>query len=142
MKKTVLTFIITTVCIFFVSCSDSKERTLAVSEEWLGNSNGKEEISFDELRTLSAKGDTLSFDDLATAYNWVNVSNSLYGDYNTVFSVEGGYRLHALADEDKILTLVSLERIWDGGDTGIDIRYNDIDEFVKANPSHPALTID
>jgi hypothetical protein len=142
MRKIVLIFIIAALCIFFVSCSNGKEQILTVPENWLGNFGGKEVITFDELRVLSAKGDTLSFEDLASVYFWVNFSNSLGGDYNMGFRVEGGYRLHALAGQDKIFTLVALERIWDGGNTGIDIRYNDVDEFIKANPSIPALTVD
>ena len=30
---------------------------------------------------------------------------------------------------------------WDNGGTGIDIRYNDVDEFIRTRPSHPALTV-
>jgi len=142
MRKIIVVFMVTVLCVIFVSCSNGKEQTFTVPGEWFGNFKGKEEISFDELRTLSAKGDELSFDDLATAYNWVNFSSRLYGDYNMSFSVEGGYRLHALAGENKVLTLVVLERIWDGGGTGIDIRYDDVDKFIKANPSTPALTVD
>jgi len=142
MRKTVLIFIIAALCISFVSCSDGKEQTITVPGEWFGKFGGKEVITFDELRALSAKGETLSFEDLAFVYNWVNFSNRLYGDYNMGFSVEGGYRLHALAGEDKVLTLVALERIWDGSGTGIDIRYNDLDEFIEANSSTPALTVD
>jgi len=35
-------------------------------------------------------------------------------------------------------TQLSLERIWDSGGSGIDIRYNDVDEFIRLNPSYPA----
>jgi len=141
MRKIALTYIIPIIavlCIFFVSCSKGKEQTFTVPGEWFGSFDGKEEITLDELRVLSGKGGELSFEDLASVYKWFNASNRLYGDYNMTFGVEGGYRLHALAGEDKVLTLVALERIWDGGGTGIDIRYNDIDEFIKANPSNPA----
>ena len=142
MRKIALILMLAALCVFFVSCSNGKEQTFTVPGEWFGYSGGKEVISFNELRALSAKGDALSFEDLAAVYNWMNFSNRLYGDYNMGFSVEGGYRLHALAGEDKVLTLVALERIWDDGGTGIDIRYNDVDEFIKANPSTTALTVD
>ena len=33
-----------------------------------------------------------------------------------------------------------MERLWDSGGSGIDIRYNDVDEFIRTHPSTPALT--
>jgi len=141
MRKIILIFVIAALCILLSSCSNENSQTFTIPGEWYGNFDGKDIITLDELRTLVAKGKSLSFEDLAPVYKWINFSNTM-GNYNMVFTVEGGYRLQALAEQDKKITHLSLQRIWDENVGGIDIRYNDVDEFILANPSHPALTID
>jgi len=141
MRKIVVIFLTVALCMLFMSCSNEKPQTITIQEEWLGNFDGKEIITLDELRALAAKGEALSFEDLAPVYKWINFSSTM-GNYNMVFSVEGGYRLQALAEQDKKINHISLQRIWDENVGGIDIRYNDVDKFIKTNPSHPALTVD
>lgn len=54
-----------------------------------------------------------------------------------VYGVEDGYRLIVRTDGKRI-DAAELERIWDGGGSGVDIRDIDVDEFVKSHPSAEA----
>ena len=137
MKKLVfmLAFALT---LLYTGCT--KQEAFVPSGGWLGNPNAKEIITFDDLRALSAKGDALTLKDLGE-YRGMNFSNTM-GAYNLVFGVEGGYRFQALAGVDGILTRTALESIWEDGGSGIDIRYGNVDEFLRTHPSNPALTIE
>ncbi|MCL2152890.1 MAG: DUF4362 domain-containing protein [Oscillospiraceae bacterium] len=100
------------------------------------------QITLDELRELAAKGDALQYSDFP--FQMLSLSSQLGGHNPTVYGVEGGYRLvvnfkDTLNPDDGIGS-VSLERIWDSGGSGIDIRYSDVDEFIRTHPSNPALT--
>ena len=98
-------------------------------------------ITLDKLRALAAKGDTLKASDLPNLRP--SLLSSRMGGYNpTVYGVEGGYRLaisfNDTMNPDSGIKSMSLESIWDNGGSGIDIRYSDVDEFIRTHPSHPA----
>ncbi len=97
------------------------------------------QISLDNVRTLAQKGNALTFEDFkdfkgADASSTINYHIMVYG-------VEGGYRLIVRSDGNT-LDSADLERIWDSGGSGIDIRYNDVDEFVKKHPSSEATKLE
>jgi len=101
-------------------------------------------MTLDELHTLAAKGDGLKHSDLPLLRP--SMLSSTMGGYNpTLYSIEGGYRLlihfnDTLNPENGIRS-TSLESIWESGGSGIDIRYSDVDAFIRANASNPALTV-
>ena len=101
-----------------------------------------QQLSLDDIRALAARGDALVYTDLP--FLRPSPLSSIMGGYNpTLYNVEGGYRLlvvfnDTMNPENGILS-IQFERIWDNGGSGIDIRYNDVDEFIKANPSNPAI---
>ena len=93
-------------------------------------------LSVREVRTLSEKGDRLRFEDFK-GFSGIDVSSNL--DYHIMlYGVEGGYRLIVRTDGEKIDS-AQLERIWDSGGSGIDIRYNDVDEFIESHPSNEEI---
>jgi beta-lactamase regulating signal transducer with metallopeptidase domain len=92
-------------------------------------------LSLDDVRTLAKMGDALKFEDFSSFKGADVSSNTNYRIM--VYSVEGGYRLIVRTDSNQI-DAANLERIWDSGDSGIDIRYNDVDEFIKSHPSSEA----
>lgn len=89
-------------------------------------------LTVDDVRELAKKGDALDFGDF-DGFRGADVSSNL--DYHIMlYGVEGGYRLIVRTDGRKIDS-AQLERIWDNSGSGIDIRYNDVDEFIKTHPS-------
>ncbi len=111
--------------------------TSAVPFPWGGNINGKE-MTLDDVRQLAAKGDNLLFEYL-WQYKGGNASSS-HDRYIMVYKIEGGYRLVVHSNSTGRPDAVNLESIWESGGSGIDIRYNDVDEFLSANPSQDAVT--
>lgn len=111
--------------------------TTAVPFPWGGNIDGKE-MTLDDVRQLAAKGDDLLFEDL-WQYKGGNASSD-FERYIMVYKIEGGYRLIVHSDSTGKPDVVNLESIWESGGSGIDIRYNDVDVFLSANPSHDAIT--
>lgn len=96
-------------------------------------------LTLDDVRAFAQKGDALTFEDFkdfkgADASSTINYHIMVYG-------VEGGYRLIVRSDGNT-LDSADLERIWDSGGSGIDIRYNDVDEFVKNHPSSEAIKLE
>ena len=98
-------------------------------------------LTLDDVRALAAKGDSLQYLDLP--FLRPSPLSSVMGGYNpTLYGIEGGYRLlinfNDTLDPKNGIRSTALESIWEIGGSGIDIRYNDVDEFIKANLSHPA----
>jgi beta-lactamase regulating signal transducer with metallopeptidase domain len=101
------------------------------------------ELTLDDVRALAAKGGALTSKDLPSLRP--SFLSSFYGGYNpTLYSVEGGYRLlisfNDTTNPESGINSVSLESVWENGGSGIDIRYNDVDEFINAHPSSPGIT--
>lgn len=111
--------------------------TPAVPFPWGGNIDGKE-MTLDDVHKLAGKGDDLLFEDL-WQYKGGNTSSS-HERYIMVYKVEGGYRLVVHSDSTGKPDMVNLESIWESGGSGIDIRYNDVYEFLRANPSQDGIT--
>ena len=111
--------------------------TPAVPFPWGGNMDGKE-MTLDHVHQLAGKGDDLMFEDL-WQYKGGNASSS-HDRYIMVYKIEGGYRLIVHSNSTGKPDAVNLESIWESGGSGIDIRYNDVDEFLSANPSQNAIT--
>ena len=109
----------------------------AVPFPWGGNMDGKE-MTLNDVRQLAGKGDNLLFEDL-WQYKGGNASSS-HDRYIMVYKIEGGYRLVVHSNSTGRPDAVNLESIWESGGSGIDIRYNDVDEFLSANPSQDAVT--
>ncbi|WP_313370724.1 hypothetical protein [Sedimentibacter sp.] len=95
-------------------------------------------MTLDDVRKLAAKGDDLLFEDLSQ-YKGANASSDL-NSYIMVYHVKGGYRLIVYSKPDSKPSRADLESIWESGGSGIDIRYNDVDAFVRDNPSQDAIT--
>ena len=86
-------------------------------------------IPLADLRRLAAKGDELIFEDFS-GYEGKDVGSGLYIQY---FKVEGGYALHvgggAVTGKPMYATLSIT-----GIEENIDIRYDNIDEFISKYP--------
>jgi len=90
------------------------------------------ELTLDDVRALAKKGDALEFEDLKKFKGTDLSSNMNY--HVLLYKVEDNYRLIVHMDGKKIDS-TSLERVWDNnGGSGIDIRYSDVDEFIKNHP--------
>lgn len=90
------------------------------------------EITLDKVRELARNGDALTMEDFK---DFKGVDTSSNPGYHIMeYSVEGGYCLIVETDGER-LNNVNLESIWLSSAGVVDIRYNDIDEFVKSHPS-------
>ena len=87
-------------------------------------------ITLEELRRLAAKGDSLVLDEFKKFSGISAGTNS--NPYLMVYGVEGGYRLIVSADSGGMLGSVMLESIWEEGGNGIDVRYENLDAFLKS----------
>ena len=94
-------------------------------------------MSIDELKALAEKGDTLKFEDFSE-YRSVNLSSASYS-YLGLIRLDAPYRLIIRADSDGKLTSTALEGIWEDSETGIDIRYDDLEAFINDRPIHMTL---
>jgi len=110
---------------------DTADIALDPDSNWDGR-----EMTMNDLRRLAAKGDNLMMGDFAkfkyfniTYFPGKELTSYIYG-----FSLEGDFRLSidARSNIGKPDT-VRMESIWGGGGSGIDIRFNDIDAFMKIN---------
>lgn len=108
----------------------------AVPFPWGGNMDGKE-MTLDDVRQLAGKGDDLLFEDL-WQYKGGNASSD-FERYIMVYRIESGYRLVVHSNVTGKPDMVNLESIWESGGSGIDIRYNDVDEFLHTNPSQEVI---
>jgi len=104
--------------------------------DWLGSSDGKA-MNLDDVRKLAAKGGDLLFNDLRKFIGG-NASSSI-NRYLMVYYVEGGYRLIVSSEDGVSIGRASLENVWANFGSGIDIRYNDVDAFLLANPSQDVI---
>ncbi|NYB74061.1 hypothetical protein HZF24_07885 [Sedimentibacter hydroxybenzoicus DSM 7310] len=95
-------------------------------------------MTLDDVRKLSAKGEDLLFEDLS-GYRGYNLSSDL-NSYIMVYYVKGGYRLIVYSKPDSKPSRADLESVWESGGSGIDIRYKDVDAFIRDNPSQDAIT--
>ncbi|MDR3599677.1 MAG: DUF5301 domain-containing protein [Desulfosporosinus sp.] len=104
-----------------------------------GATSSLEPLTLDDVRGLARKGDNLVFGDFkdfkGTDFS-SNFNNRIMG-----YGVEGGYRLIVHTD-GKEINRANLESIWESGGSGIDIQYNDVDQFIKGHSSSEALTSD
>lgn len=91
-----------------------------------------ESLTLEDVRTLAQKGDELVFEDFQQ-YEGVNAGSSM-DYYIMVYNVEGSYRLIVRSNQSGKPDSVSLENIWESSGSGIDIRYEDIDEFLSKRP--------
>lgn len=99
---------------------------------------GDKNMTLDDLRALSSKGDGLLFEDLHE-YNGVKFS-TVSGRYINVYDVEGGYRLLVQSSSTGKPDAVYFESIWEYRGTGIDFRYEDIEEYLRNTPSREYVT--
>jgi len=99
--------------------------------------NGRR-MTLDDVRGLAAKGDGLLFEDMRQ-YQGVNHS-TIPGRYIVVFDVEGGYRLLAHSNLSGKPDAVYFESIWEYRGNGIDIRYEEIEAYLRSNPSQEYVT--
>ena len=127
------------VCIFeiiFLGCS--KDKVVAPNiTEWYRNSVGKD-MTLHDLYELAAKGDNLLFEDFQQ-YNGMNAS-SIFGRYIMVYGIDGGYRLIVHSNPTGKPDRVNLESIWESNGSGIDIRHNNLHDFLKTTPSQNSIT--
>lgn len=101
------------------------------------NADADIRLTLDDVKKLAKKGDALKFGDFS-GFKGVDVSSNK-GYHIMLYGVEGGYRLIVRTDGDQI-DGADLERIWDNGGSGIDIRRDDVYEFVKSHPSAESIT--
>ena len=121
---------------FTIDRNAPKSEIFSIPAEWYGNFDGKD-MTLDDVRALAAKGVGLQFDDLRP-YRGANFSSS-FDRYVMVYGVAGGYRLVVHAGQTGAPDSVNLESVWAEGGSGIDIRYNDVDAFLQAQPSQDAI---
>ena len=95
-------------------------------------------LMLDDLRRLAVKGNNLMFENFS-GFRGVDASSDT-GYHIMLYSVEGGYRLIVRSKKGRKPDSISLESIWEGSGSGIDIRYDDLDKFLRTHPSHPAIT--
>ncbi len=108
-----------------------------LDETVTANEPQKAVLTLNDVRALAKKENSLTFEDFIL-FQGANVSNTL-NHYLVVYAVEGGYRL--IIDSDgHTVGRADLERIWDSGGSGIDIRFSDVDEFIKSHPSTEVRT--
>ena len=129
------------VCIFeiiVVGCSKDKVVDPNINrvgkqeaEQLYRNSIGKD-MTLHDLYELAAKGDNLLFEDFQQ-YNGMNAS-SIFGRYIMVYSIDGGYRLIVHSNSTGKPNRVNLESIWESSGSGIDIRHNNLHDFIKTTP--------
>ncbi|MDX9871771.1 MAG: hypothetical protein RBT41_05055 [Clostridia bacterium] len=86
------------------------------------------EMTLDDVRVLSHKGDQLTFEDFK-GFKGANVSSNL-NYLIMVYALESKYRL-IVSTDGKIIDGANLESIHAEGGSGIDIRYEDADEFLN-----------
>ena len=100
------------------------------------------QMTLDDVRAFASKGDALHYTDFP--FLRPSALSSTMGGYNpTLYGVEGGYRLlihfNDTLNPGNGIESAMLQSIWESGGSGVDIRYNDIDEFLRTHPSHPAI---
>lgn len=102
------------------------------------NSNDKG-ITLDDILIFSQKGEALTFEDFK-GFSGVDVSSNT--NYHIMlYAVEEDYRLIVGTDGNSI-DRAELQRKWDRGGSGIDIRYDDPAEFVKRYPPRKADSLE
>lgn len=96
-------------------------------------------ITLKDILIFSQKGEALTFDDF-NGFGGADVSSNT--NYHIMlYSVEEDYRL-IVGTDGKSIDRAVLERIWDMGGSGIDIRYDDPAEFVKRYPPRKADSLE
>ena len=96
-------------------------------------------LTLDDVRELARKGDNLVFEDFR-GFKGMDFSSNF--NYHIMgYGIAGGYRLIVRTD-GKQIDCANLESILEDGGSGIDLRYSDVDEFLKGHPSSEALTSD
>lgn len=120
---------------FILNRLSASDPTVREAQKFAGHVT---ELTLDNVRSLAKKGDALKFNDF-NKFKGVDLSSNT--NYHIMlYKVEGGYRLIVRTDGKKIDN-TSLERVWDGNGSGIDIRYDDVDEFIDSHPSPGDLVI-
>lgn len=123
--------------ISYANETDSKTTRTVWAEFSIGERQSA--LTLDDIRKLGQKGEALTFEDFED-FSGADASSNL--NYHImVYIVEGGYRL-IVRTEGKKLDSTALESIWESGGTGIDIRHEDVDAFIKSHPSHEANAVE
>ena len=122
--------------IYYDNSGTVQEIRLHVSEDWMGNFDGKI-MSIDDLRTLADRGDELRFEDFVE-FRSMNVSSNLER-YIMLYDINAPYRLIVGAAGIGKPDRVTLEGIWDDGRNGIDLRYGDLETFIHDRPIYMYL---
>lgn len=89
-------------------------------------------LTFDDVRSLAKRGDRLLFDDFQK-YAGTNIS-TISDYYIMLYDVEYDFRLTVHSNANSKPDIVQLESIRAADGNGIDIRHEDIDEFLSQWP--------
>ncbi|MGI6546087.1 MAG: immunoglobulin-like domain-containing protein [Fastidiosipilaceae bacterium] len=89
-------------------------------------------LTFDDVRSLAKRGDRLLFDDFQK-YAGTNIS-AISDYYIMLYDVEYDFRLTVHSNANSKPDIVRLESIWAADGNGIDIRYEEVDEFLSHWP--------
>ncbi|MCL1874426.1 MAG: hypothetical protein FWF85_09980 [Clostridiales bacterium] len=116
---------------------ESNEAYETLRESFPDDLGGKQ-MTLEDIHELAKKGESLVFADFS-GYLGGNASSNL-SSFLMVYHVKGGYRLIVSSKGSGKPDRVSLESIWEGGNTGIDIRYGDLEAFLQTYPSQDAIT--
>ena len=97
------------------------------------------EYTLDEVREFAKKGDGLTIEDFQPPL--FELSSNTDRHY-WVYYVKGGYRLIISSELTGKPDRVTIESVWESAADAarIDIRYDDLDEFLLANPSQDPIT--
>lgn len=115
------------------SFHDEANKPSSMEEDVSKDNTIRTELTIEDVRELAKIGDELKFKDF-TNFKGLDTSSNT-NVHIMIYSVEGGYRLVVHTNGEQIES-ANLESIWEQGGSGIDIRYNDVEEFVKSHPSH------
>ena len=115
---------------FSIDKKAAEQEVFYVPDEWFGTFDGKD-MTIKDVRKLAERGDALTLKELIE-YNGMNFSSS-FGQQNRHFIVEGGYALVVRAQDEASLDSVILRRAGDDFSAGIDIRYEDVDAYLKGD---------
>ncbi|MDR0380996.1 MAG: YobA family protein [Oscillospiraceae bacterium] len=94
--------------------------------------DGTQAMTLEEVRILAQKGEALRFEDFRP-YPGTDVSSNR-DRHLMLYGVEGGYRLIVDSARSGRPDRVELESVWETDGSGLDIRYGDIDAFLREHP--------
>lgn len=122
----VLALVLALSCVALAGCQNGDNRAGSGTASVTSVQTGEESLTMEQVKELAKKGGQLTWADI-TKYKGTNAGKEMVV---VAFPVEDGYKLTAAGtDLDKAPMYVTLTK--NGKSKGIDIRYEDIDAYLK-----------